>query len=352
MKFSVIVPVYNAEKYIIECVSSVLNQTVKNFEIVLVDDGSTDSSGRICDSLKAQYGQIIKVIHQENRGQLLTRCVGAEVSEGDYCVYLDADDLVYKNCLEILSQKLQDFSYPDMIIFNYDRLSASGDRTKQTIPLKPDTVFQEESKKAVYEALTETTMLNTMWNKCIKRECLIGCEEMFIPYSSLRCGEDRLQVMECVTRVRTILCIEDALYCYRLFDGSVTRSFHVSQVDKFNMRGLCEAEEKYLQKWGMDTEENYEKLRAVFLNNATYTFFSFYEKIKDNKQRKELVEYNWQDFVPQSYIEGVESNPYVSSFNKKLWKYITDKNYLKIRLLFSRRISYKKLRDIKRKYLK
>ena len=352
VKFSVIIPVYNAEKYIEECVNSVLNQTYKDFEIVLVDDGSTDRSASICDCLKEEHRPKIKVIHQENKGQLLSRCAGAEKAQGKYCIYVDADDIIYANCLERLFDKINVSSSPDIIIYSYDKLDANGQKRKCVIPLDPDSVFVDISKKHIYELLCNTPILNTMWNKCIKRECLIGCEDGFLQYKSIRCAEDRLQVLECVTRAQTIVFVEESLYCYRLFDGSVTRNFHVSQVEKFNMKLLCEAEEHYLEKWGMNTPEWQRKVESIFLNNATYTFLKFYENIKDRKQRTQLVKYNWVDFVPESYIKKLAENPNISDFNKQLWAYIINKEYLKIRILFTQHIAYKNIRDIKRKYIK
>ncbi len=351
LKFSVIIPVYNAEKYIEECVNSILKQSYNDFEIILIDDGSTDKSGSICNCLGEKYSKI-KVVHQENKGQLLSRCRGAEEAQGEYCIYVDVDDIIYENCLEALSKAIDKFLNPDIIGYKLEQVKFSGEKIYRDIPLVYDKVYDEASKKSIFEKLISTALLNSMCNKCIKRECLIGCEDKFLKYKSLRCAEDRLQVLECITRAQTIVFIEETLYCYRLFDGSVTRKFEVSQIEKFNMKLLCEAEERYLEKWGMDTPEWQKKIESIFLNNATYTFFKFYENIKDHKQRSQLVKYNWADFVPESYIQKLYENPNISDSNKKLWHCIINKEYLKIRMTFTRRIVYKKIRDIKRKIIK
>ncbi len=352
MKFSVIIPVYNAQKYICESVESVLSQTYKDFEIVLVNDGSTDESGAICDSLREEYGSVIKVVHQENRGQLLSRCVGAELAHGDYCVYLDADDLLYKSCLSKLKNTIQLFSEPDMVIYNYDRLTMSGEKNCSRIPLKSNFIYEDEQKRVIYDILMSGSELNSIWNKCIKREHLTGCVEKFTKYESLRCGEDRLQVMKAVTRAKSIVFIEDALLCYRLFDGSVTRNFDISQVSKFNMKILCETEEDYLEKWGLNISEWRKRLEAFFLNNAMYTFCKFYENVSDTNQRKMLIRYDWTDFVPEAYLKGLDKNPNVSDVYKTLWQYVINKDYLKIKVFFIKKSIYKKLRDMKRKTFK
>lgn len=352
VRFSVIIPVYNAEKYIEESVNSVLNQSYKDFEIVLVDDGSTDESGSICDCLQKKHESIIKVTHQENKGQLLSRCAGAKEAQGDYCVYLDADDIIYENCLEILSKAIDRFSNVDVIGYKIDRLSRSGEKICRHIPLVCDMIYSNESKKLVYEKLMSTVSLNSMCNKCIKRECLLGCEEKFLEYKALRYSEDRLQVLESLTKAQTIVFIDESLYCYRLFDSSVTRNFDISQVDKFNIKLLCEAEEKYLQKWGMKSPEWQKKVESFFLNNATYTFLKFYENVKDTKQRSQLIKYNWLDFVPESYVSDLPQNPNVSDFNKQLWGYIINQEYLKMKIFLTQHIAYKKIRNVKRKIIK
>ena len=102
LKFSVLIPVYNTEKYIEECLQSVLNQTYQDFEIILVDDGSTDSSGVICDNYQKDYPEKIKVKHKENQGQLASRCVAIKEAKGDYCIFVDSDDSIKNNLLENL----------------------------------------------------------------------------------------------------------------------------------------------------------------------------------------------------------------------------------------------------------
>lgn len=99
VKISIIIPVYNVEEYLEDCVHSVLNQTYTNYEIILVNDGSTDNSGAICESFKSD---IIKVIHKENRGLSDARNVGTAAAIGDYITWVDGDDTIHKDCLKIL----------------------------------------------------------------------------------------------------------------------------------------------------------------------------------------------------------------------------------------------------------
>ena len=98
---SVVVPIYNVERYLNRCIDSLLEQTLKEFEILLIDDGSTDSSGTICDDYASKYKNI-RVIHKENTGVSDTRNVGIANAKGDYIFFLDSDDYIIPDCLEIL----------------------------------------------------------------------------------------------------------------------------------------------------------------------------------------------------------------------------------------------------------
>ena len=106
---SVIIPIYNVEKYLSDCIDSVLNQTYSNLEIILVDDGSTDNSGKICDSYEKKYSNI-KTVHKKNAGLGYARNTGLEHATGDYVMFLDSDDYLDNDCLAILMKYMIDNS--------------------------------------------------------------------------------------------------------------------------------------------------------------------------------------------------------------------------------------------------
>ncbi len=112
---SVIIPVYNVEKYLRECVESVLTQTSDDYEIILVDDGSTDNSGIICDEYAKKF-ECIKVIHKKNKGLGSSRNVGVKAAEGKYILFLDSDDYIEKETVRILINAMSE-SNPDICLF-------------------------------------------------------------------------------------------------------------------------------------------------------------------------------------------------------------------------------------------
>lgn len=103
---SVIIPIYNVEEYLEKCVNSVLNQTYSDLEIILVDDGSTDNSGKICDELKNKDNRII-VIHQENQGLSAARNAGIAKALGEYIAFVDSDDYIMEDMYETLYKNLE-----------------------------------------------------------------------------------------------------------------------------------------------------------------------------------------------------------------------------------------------------
>lgn len=118
--YSIIIPVYNAEPYLERSVNSVINQTFPDWELILVDDGSKDGSGQICDCF-VQMDSRVQVIHQKNAGAGAARNAGIAQAKGDYVVYVDADDTVERNYLELLSKHDE-----DLVFIDVDMVDAKG----------------------------------------------------------------------------------------------------------------------------------------------------------------------------------------------------------------------------------
>ena len=116
-KISIIVPVYNAEKYLVECLNSLVEQTYKNIEIILIDDGSIDNSAKICDEY-AKKDERIKVVHQKNSGVSVARNNGLDMHTGDYVMFVDSDDWIELNTCEILINNIIS-NDKDILIYNY-----------------------------------------------------------------------------------------------------------------------------------------------------------------------------------------------------------------------------------------
>ena len=148
MRFSVIVPVYNAERYLRKCVESVCAQSYSEWELILVDDGSTDGSGILCDEL-AEGDERICVVHQENRGVVAARKEGIRYAQGDYVFYVDADDWIEPDCLADADTRIRDTG-ADLVAYSFQYISPSGNGKYKLEPVSEGLYESEEIKEKIY----------------------------------------------------------------------------------------------------------------------------------------------------------------------------------------------------------
>lgn len=192
---SVIVPVYNVEKYLSECIDSVLSQTYDNYEIILVDDGSTDNSGKICDEYAEKHDKIT-VIHKENSGPSKTRNVGLEISKGEYIYFLDSDDYLVSDAFDKLIKTAKKEN-ADVVFFDAHSFADPED----AFDVKQGYLRKNDYKTDVgYSVLTEL-------NKNKDFHCAIYL--LLIRKSFLLKNE--------ISFLKTAFCSEDMLFTYQLF---------------------------------------------------------------------------------------------------------------------------------------
>lgn len=213
MLFSILIPVFNVEKYINQCVESLDAQTFKDFEVVLVDDGSTDKSGKICDLYMNNHSNV-KVIHKENEGLISARRVGITNACGEYCIFCDSDDFLEPDALEQLSLVIK-ADMPDMIIYN----AYSYDGTNKTPffehVLKKGKI---ENKNLIYDKLFLSYSLNGIWLKAVKRD-IVDVEYDYTDFYGCNFGEDLLQTVPMIRAAQNIYYLDKCLYNYRVLAG-------------------------------------------------------------------------------------------------------------------------------------
>ncbi len=205
MKISIIVPIYNTEKYVEDCIRSVQNQTYSDFELILVDDGSSDSSGSICD--RYAVDSRIKVVHKPNGGVSSARNLGLKEATGDWLMFLDSDDTIDADCLNQCLQKCVDDNL-DMLQFYNTRFGIDKHNIgKHNMPL------------------SSNDFLKIRHNVCIggsfiKREIIIKNNIVFD--DNLRLAEDQIFILKCIHCSKRIEIIDKILYMYRLHRGNTT----------------------------------------------------------------------------------------------------------------------------------
>lgn len=167
---SVIVPIFNVEKYLEKSVNSIINQTYKNIEIILVDDESPDNCGKICDEYSKKDNRI-KVIHKKNGGLSDARNAGVKIAEGEYILFIDSDDWIENNMIEILYKNIKRYD-ADISICEFQEESTEGTILKSKTENKEIKVFNRE--EALYELILQDNITNHAWNKLYKKKLFEG----------------------------------------------------------------------------------------------------------------------------------------------------------------------------------
>jgi glycosyltransferase involved in cell wall biosynthesis len=219
---SIIIPVYNIAPYIEQCVTSVIHQSFHNFEILLVDDGSTDYSPQICDKLAVQDSRI-RVIHQENKGLSGARNTGIQQAAGDYILYLDGDDWLDQHALEKLCTAIN--LQADLILFGF--YYAYPDFLLLHKGYKhPDTVSFLERDIAMRMLLENDELKNFAWSCLIKRELALE-----VPFLEGKFFEDCYWKHLIIHHAKKIAYIPAPLYYYRQRESGISGTLSSKHID-------------------------------------------------------------------------------------------------------------------------
>lgn len=210
---SIIVPVYKAEKYLKKCLDTLVHQTATNYEVLLIDDGSPDNSGKICDSYADKYSRV-RVFHQENQGVTRTRETAIKKARGDYIIWVDADDYADENLVAKVVEKFMQTG-ADLVAYG-TRDIEEGVLTKTHLPQEEDlTVMQEKAVMGRY---------STLWNFSVSRTMWI---DKHAPSEMARSAADGYMAIQMFLEARKIAVIEEPLY-YHLIDNptSIRHTFN------------------------------------------------------------------------------------------------------------------------------
>ena len=229
---SIIIPVYNVEKYLEKCIASVVNQTYTNLEIILIDDGSPDNCPTICDAWKERDSRI-KVIHQENGGLSHARNEGLKLATGEFIGFVDSDDWIEPEMYEILLSSVEETGV-DIAVCNYQ----SEHENSQTVIQKPESL-----DKKIYTAIEALELIlswksfirTIVWNKLFRSHLL---SKILFPEGKLY--EDIVWTPKIIGRSKKIVTIDLALYHYLFREESLSHNVHnlYSLKDMFELRNL------------------------------------------------------------------------------------------------------------------
>lgn len=237
MLISVIVPVYNVECYLKSCIESILMQTFNDFELILVDDGSPDHCGEICDEY-VQKDSRVRVIHQLNQGLSAARNNAIDVAKGDYLTFVDSDDFILPHCLEVLlnlcRENNADISACNMVrCLSTDSLSD----VKEQLTNKKNEVFQDDKMEVFFCTQKITT---TACGKLYKR-CLFES----VRYPVGRCNEDIFTVYKIVHYANKVAYLDYYGYVYRINENSIVNESYSPR--KWDAIDACLERKKFIE---------------------------------------------------------------------------------------------------------
>ena len=206
---SIIIPVFNVKEYLDRCIRSVVSQTYTNLEIILVDDGSTDGSGPLCDLWSSKDSRI-KVIHKENEGVAAARNDGLAITKGDYIGFADPDDWMESTMFEVLLNVIKRFN-ADIAICGFEEIKQTGTLIKQVAYTRCYT-----REEALYELVRDADVQNYVWNKLFRRKCV-----PVNPFPGIRSISDLAGIYKFFQKAETVVQINRTLYHYIRREGSL-----------------------------------------------------------------------------------------------------------------------------------
>ena len=292
---SVIVPVYNVERYIRKCLDSIRSQSYKNLEIILVDDGSTDKSSIICDLYK-ELDERVVVIHKENGGLSSARNAGLKKAKGDLIGFVDGDDYIDVTMYEKLKENMDKYKSDIAVCSFYKSYKYLTDLVEGT---DTEAVYQGKEKFANLE--NENDLLTTVpCNKLYKKTIFKS-----ISYPEGKLFEDSYIITDILTKAKKVSYLNEPLYYYTMRKSAISSKYneqHVEMLDSIDKNITCFTKHKYSD---LAIKEKYKKIIEVF---------NYSNKIKAKKLQDEKVSKYVDDALKLG--ETIKDNKYLSEQEK------------------------------------
>ena len=303
ISISVLMPVYNSEKFLLETVQAVINQSYINWELILVDDGSTDNSKEICTKLMNDDKRI-KYIFQENLGVSHTRNVALENAQGKYIIFVDSDDLIHEDYLKILIDSIEK-NNSDISVCNFieRKISNTGKIENINREFYPKEVMEMSKMEDYIMDFGNSGLLNPLWNKIYKREIIENNNITFD--EKVETGEDFIFNLQYFRKVKKISFIKDSLYYYiRRNNNSITYKYIENMYEKgWEIHWLLEG---FLKDMGFYNEEN---AYVLYGNHLTGVFSAFLNLYHDHckltsKEKRSYI----KKIISKSYVKECAAN--------------------------------------------
>lgn len=278
--FSILIPVHNVEKYLEQCIESVLNQSWMDYEIIIIDDGSTDNSGAICDRYAEKHASI-HVHHQENKGLMMTRKQGLLRATGEYCLFLDSDDYYEPTLLAKAAECIQQ-DEPDLLIFNKYVTYKNKICSNSFGEMQYEVISKEEGLLR----FMSSDQYTSIFTKVIRRELILPfLDEIYVPVSY---AEDALQTAHFILLSSKIAILNQCLYYYRIRNSSL-----IHQKTPEKLLEILQVKEKIyelIKEKGFLTKENEKSYFGNTLNDLMDGLFRVNNRNVSMKVKKRILQ--------------------------------------------------------------
>lgn len=268
MKFSILMPVYNAEKYLEQSILSVIEQTYGCWELIIVNDGSTDNSDNILNRYEKEDNRI-KIINQINKGSLNARVRGTKNATGEYSIFLDSDDFLEKTTL-IKLKDIIDIYTPDMIIYDLVRVNEEGEKIKKDAR---DIQIKNVSREFVLKILLTSDKFNSLCTKAIKTALFKKDDMNYEKLKGVSQSDDAIQSLPLVYNAEKIILTNIPLYYYRTNPKSQTYNIDLKSIE--DVLKTFEITNDYIDQKGYthyDLSKRYNRyVRSLATLYASYT---------------------------------------------------------------------------------
>lgn len=288
IKVSVIVPVYNVERYLSRCIESVINQTYDNIELILVDDGSTDTSGQLCDSYGSKDNRII-VIHKNNGGVSSARNVALKAVTGDYIMFLDGDDALDLNTIESCVDNTEGACW-DVVLFGFHMYMESNEAEvfQNDVKYSAEVIESKEQMTDRFSEYYRKGYFNFITDKIIRRSLILDHSIEFKSKFNIG-GEDGMFILDLAPYISNLKVTSEAYYQYYRRSGeSVTQLFKAEKYDRYYDR-IVRIYDFMNQEDCIDKKYLVELFGTYFLWAYESTFhpsckLSFFERFRYNRK--------------------------------------------------------------------
>lgn len=326
---TVVVPVYKAEQYLDRCVSSIAGQTYRNLELILVDDGSPDRSGQLCDAW-AEKDSRIRVIHKQNSGAGLARNSGIEAATGDFICFVDSDDYLDPGALEKAYHTITEHN-AQIVVFGLTRINVRGEAVRQSIPTGGKSCYRGDEVQQVFlpdlidpehsDARIQNLTLSN-WSALYSMELVSRANWRFVSEREML-SEDSYSLIWLYRYVNSVAVLPEALYFYCENGSSLTQTYQKDQFQK--VKGFYQACTEMAAVQGFDRIIR-QRIEGLFLAFSIATMKQIAGSDMPEKQKKALLAQIVDDDVTQVILADPDCR-YRSRARKLLFTAMRHKLY-------------------------